>query len=216
MVPVISDRAINILIGFEISSPAFYETHLSHPVWPGGGSGVTIGIGYDLGEHTVQQVTEDWSPHLDDQSLALLLTVAGVRGDAASERVYELSAIVVPFAAAQAVFSTSTLPQFADDTAKAVPKCDELSGDSFGALVSLSYNRGAGGFTRMDDRYIEMRGITAAMAQGLFSAVPGFIRKMKRIWQDADGNPLPGCAGLLTRRDAEADLFESGLAPLIA
>jgi hypothetical protein len=68
----------------------------------------------------------------------------------------------------------------------------------------------------MDDRYIEMREITAAMAQGLFSAVPGFIRKMKRIWQGADGKPLPGCAGLLVRRDAEADLFESGLAPLIA
>lgn len=211
--PVVSDKAISLLIGFEIGSPQYYTAHLQHPVWPGGASGVTIGIGYDLGMHTVQQVAEDWSPYLDDHGMALLLSLAGIRGDGANVRVASARSVVVPLEAAQAVFCKRTLPQYAAGTADALPNCDELSSDSFGALVSLSYNRGYFGYALMDDRHTEMRETKAAMAQSLFSAVPGQIRAMKRLWQDAEGNALPGCTGLLSRRDAEADLFEAGLAP---
>ena len=75
--------------------------------------------------------------------------------------------------------------------------------DSFGALVSLAYNRGAS-FSAPGDRYREMRAIHDHMASGRFDKVPDEFRSMKRLW--------PNMAGLRNRRDHEADLFAKGLA----
>ena len=80
---------------------------------------------------------------------------------------------------------------------------DQLSRDSLGALVSLTYNRGGGGYTLPSDRFREMRAIRADMAARAFTQIPGEIRSMKRLW--------PDLRGLQVRRDREAALFQKGL-----
>ena len=85
---------------------------------------------------------------------------------------------------------------------KALPNTDKLSEDSFGALVSLAYNRGAS-FSKDGDRYKEMREIKENMANETFDQIPDCFREMKRLW--------PNMRGLVDRREAEAKLFEAGL-----
>ena len=46
-------------------------------------SGVTIGIGYDLGVTPKAQITSDWKARLSESELAALLAVQGVTGAAA-------------------------------------------------------------------------------------------------------------------------------------
>jgi hypothetical protein len=72
-----------------------------------------------------------------------------------------------------------------------------------GALVSLTYNRGAS-FGKQADRYREMSSIKAHMENSQFAKIPGEFRSMKRLW--------PGVRGLQERREFEARLFEKGLA----
>jgi GH24 family phage-related lysozyme (muramidase) len=208
-------KATEAIIGFEIGSPEYYNTCCKHPVYPGGASGVTIGIGYDLGQHTAAEIISDWGKQFDADTVRYLSYLSGVTGDGARIRASGLGNLAIPLAAATAVYTETTLPKYAAGTDNALPNCSQLHPDAFGALVSVSYNRGFGGYQMLDDRHKEMRLIHAAMADQDFAAVPELIRQMKRLWQDAEGRPLPGDAGLLTRRDAEAALFEANLpAPL--
>jgi GH24 family phage-related lysozyme (muramidase) len=77
--------------------------------------------------------------------------------------------------------------------------------DRLGALVSLTYNRGAS-YDTPGARYKEMRNIKSHMTAEDFERIPGDIRAMKRLW--------PGVAGLRKRREREARLFEQGFAAL--
>lgn len=89
------------------------------------------------------------------------------------------------------------------------PNCNQLSDDSFGALTSIVYNRGNAMRSAMNDpidRRREMREIRALMQAEDFTAIPDRIRSMKRVWRND-----PDSRGLLLRRDAEAQLFQSGL-----
>ena len=127
----------------------------------------------------------------------------GVSGPAAHALAGEKRAsVAIDWPTANAVFAERTLPAYAADTARALSNCDALSGDSFGALVSLVNNRGAG-FTKIGDRYTEMRAIKSHMAAKAFTAVPGDIVAMQRLW--------PAVPGLQKRRRDEAALFRSGL-----
>jgi hypothetical protein len=57
----ISDAAIDLIITFEVSSPAVYERKYRRPIWPRGRSGITIGIGYDVGYAVKGVLVRDWS-----------------------------------------------------------------------------------------------------------------------------------------------------------
>ena len=48
----LSARIIDAIIRWEVSSREHYERNLMRPCWPAEMSGVTIGIGYDLGYQT--------------------------------------------------------------------------------------------------------------------------------------------------------------------
>lgn len=208
----VSERAVQAIIGWEISSPAYYNRALRSPCWPGGGSGITVGIGYDLGQRTPQQVKQDWQDHLDQSTVAQIATLAGLRGARAQNELHACRVLSVPLTAAQEVFRGCSLPVYARQTAAALPGSENLPADCFGALVSISYNRGPGGWEMTDDRHAEMAAIRAAIQDGSFDDVPDLIRAMKRLWQSEDGEPLPNDAGLVRRREEEAELFEDGLA----
>jgi hypothetical protein len=58
------------------------ETIQAHPYWPGGISGVTVGIGWDLGYHSISELHRVWAA-LGTAALQRLDTAAGKKGEAA-------------------------------------------------------------------------------------------------------------------------------------
>jgi hypothetical protein len=198
-----SQAAVDLIVMEEVSSKNLYNLKYQHPEWPGGASGVTIGIGYDCGYSTPTVIQGDWGDKLPVAMVAALEAVAGIHGTPAASHAHELRGVVtVPWAAAMAVFLGRDMPKWEATVLKALPNATQLAPDSFGALVSLAYNRGPS-FSNVGDRYREMRAIRDHLANQQFSEIPDDIRSMKRLW--------PNVVGLRNRRDHEAKLFEKGL-----
>lgn len=196
-----SKQGLDLIISHEIGSEATYRRRLQNPVWPGGQSGVTIGIGYDLGHNSAAQIEKDWRGHIADADLALLRGVSGLKGSAAKLALRgPVKEVKIPLEAAKRVFYTSTLPRFAQLTRKAYPGVENLPADAQAALLSLVYNRGA---SLSGARRREMLAIRDLVPQGDLAGIADQIRRMKRIWE---GKGLPG---LLRRRDEEATLLAS-------
>lgn len=170
--------------------------------WPGASSGITIGVGYDLGFVTAEQFEEDWSPFLSGDEIERLKDVIGLSGDKASQRASEFGDIKIQRADAEQVFKERTLPLYSQKTEDAFPGVDQLPPAAQGALVSLVFNRGPG---MNGDSRSEMRAVRDAVAKGDLQEIANQIRAMKRLWE---GKNL---GGLLKRRDAEADLVESAI-----
>ena len=170
--------------------------------WPGGDSGITLGIGYDLGFVTPEQFEEDWNPFLSGDQIDRLKTAIRLTGGSAKERAPEFSDIKVTRPDAIEVFKTRTLPLHSQHTEDAFPGVDKLPPDAQGALVSLVFNRGP---SMKGDRRAEMRAVRDAVAEGDLQEIANQIRAMKRLWVGQ------GLDGLLKRRDAEADLVESSI-----
>ena len=198
----ISARAYNLIISFEVSGEAVYNKRYRHPEWPGGRSGVTVGIGYDVGYCSAAQLTNDWTGKISVAAIASLQTVRGLKGTAARNALASVRNVDVPWAAAISVHQSTVIPRWVGIVTNALPNTGELSPDCLGALVSLTYNRGPS-FSASGARYAEMRAIKQAMTSRNFAAIPDHIRDMKRLW--------PNVAGLLRRRDREAQLFQAGL-----
>ena len=194
MALTITDKAFRLILSAEgLDQPG---------KWPGGGSGITIGIGYDLGFVTTEQFEEDWGEHLTDDQIERLKTVIGLKGGSAQMRAPQFTDITIKREDAEAVFKERTLPLHSQRTEEAFPGVDELPPDAQGALVSLVFNRGPG----MDgDRRREMRAVRHAVANQDLQEIADQIRAMKRLWEGK------GLDGLLKRRDAEADLVESAI-----
>lgn len=202
---MICEEGVSLIVFAEVTSKAVYEKRYARPVWPGGKSGVTIGIGYDLGMNTQFQAFRDWSA-LGPAVLSVLKPVIGLTGHAAKMACDALPLVMIPWELAISVFRENTLPRFEAMTIKAFPGADKLPPKCFAALVSLVYNRGAGMEDKpgdMQQRRREMRVIRDLVAAGNLSDVSAQFRSMKRLWV--------GTGGLQTRRDAEAELWENGL-----
>ena len=183
---------------FEISSDAYYRRFLSHPTWPKGQSGITIGIGYDLGYQTPARMRKDWQGLLADADLERLVMVVGLKGRAGSAAVATVADITIPLVAANQVYYTATLPEYAARTRKAYPGVELLPADAQAMLLSLVYNRGTSFSGR---RRREMKAIVPLVAAADLAAIAAQIRAMKRLW----GSEL---SGLRKRRDIEAKLIE--------
>ncbi len=199
----ISQAAIDLIVFSEVTSEAFYTKRYQRPIWPGEASGVTIGIGYDCGYVTEAELRRDWSGLLPPGAInALVGRALGVKGKAAEARARELQGLMVPWSAAMAEFRGNELPKWIARTSAALPNTGRLHPDCLGALVSLTYNRGAS-YGLRGSRYAEMRAIKQHMTAGKFEIIPAEIRGMVRLW--------PKTKGLRLRREAEAKLFERGL-----
>jgi hypothetical protein len=197
---IVSKRALDKLIEFEVTSEAAYIKKYQKPIFPGGESGVTIGIGYDVGYNTKTAIDTDWRGKISDADLELLKTAAGVKGAAAGALIAGLKSINVPFAAAREVFYVHTLPRYAKDTRGVYPGIEKLPADAQGALLSLIYNRGT---SLTGDRRKEMKEIVALVAARNLAGIADRLTAMKRLW---DKDQLPG---LHTRRDEEAKLVKN-------
>jgi hypothetical protein len=195
-----SCRSLDAIVQFEIGSRAQYAKRYEHPSWPGGESGVTIGIGYDLGFTSKEQIESDWGPHLERPDRAALAAVQGVKGAVAQPLARGLRHIAIPIEAAEAVFYASTLPRFARLTRETFPGVEKLPLDAQGALLSLVFNRGG---SLSGERRIEMRAIRDALSgrRPSLADVAMQVDAMQRLWPDV--------SGLRERRRAEAELIRA-------
>jgi len=200
---LISEQARDAVIGFEVSSRREYERTYKRPEAPAGQSGITVGIGYDLGYNSASDVRAHWKGLLADELIERLVKACGLKGPSARSRLSEFRDIIVPWDAALEVYQRSTMPRFGRKVLNTFPNAVEIKGHAFGALFSLVYNRGE---SLSGESRREMASIRDLMEQRAFDKVPGQIRAMKRIWEGR-----PGFRGVLLRRDAEAILFDRGL-----
>ncbi len=204
----IAQEAFDFIIKQEVTSEAYYRKHYQQPEWPGVNSGVTIGIGYDLGQQTSSQIQADWAGLVPGTMLAIMKACAGITGEAARGVLQQVkSKITIPWEMALKVFSERDVPHWTTLVQQTLPNTDRLSPLCLGVLVSLAYNRGAS-FHTQGDRYREMRAIHDLCAKTAFEGIPFQIESMKRLW--------PNVAGLRNRRQQEADLFRKGLKQLTA
>ncbi len=193
----VSQKGLDLIVKYEISSKNYYKKFLSHPVWPGGSSGITIGIGYDLGYNTAGRIRKDWQGKIDFENLQKLLKISGKKGKAAEQIFHGVKDIFIPLESAKKVFYESSLPRYAVKTRKTYPEVENLFPDAQAALLSLIYNRGC---AMKGSRRSEMAAIKSLVPDMDYQGIAAQIKAMKRLWEGT------GLDGLLKRRDSEADL----------
>lgn len=199
--PELPTRGVTFIAREETGGIDFYEAHAAMPHWPGGASGVTIGVGYDL-RFAAETFEDDWGSRLPDPTLSRLRPWLGKQGSA--EAVRGLEDIRVPWPMAWEVFISRILPREVDKTKDTYTPFPQLPGLCRSALVSLVYNRGTDlTDSPGSDRRKEMRAIRDLLAGGKLDAVPQQFLSMRRLWPDS--------AGLRKRRQREAKLWEEGL-----
>jgi hypothetical protein len=204
---LIADEARDLIVAEEVSSRATYNRRYRHPEWPGGASGITCGIGYDVGAGVKNkaQLHKDWDGVIPPQMVKTLEGVIGITGTRARNLLQGVQSVDIPWEAAIQVFDNVDVPRWYRQCKKALPNFEVLSPLCKGALVSLAYNRGAS-FSKRGPRYAEMRNIRALMEEKDFDRIPAQFRKMRRLWASRSNR------GVALRREHEARLFEKGLA----
>ena len=175
--------------------------------WPGGGSGITLGYGCDIGADP--KSLEYWRGILTDEQINRLAAAKGKTGSAAAAIARQFSDIKVSKPDALAVFMKKNLPVEIELTRKTFPGIDLLPPTVLGAMTSIVYNRGP----ELDgERRSEMREIKEVITQfantpserrdvkATLEKIASLIQRMKRLWDNSQ-------RGLLVRRDTEAKLI---------
>lgn len=193
----ISQSAINLIIESEVTSQSHYNRSLTHPEWPGAESGVTIGIGDDLGYQSQWAIKTNWHALRSDW-LNSLADTAGITGVKAKPVAASLSFIIIEWGLATQVFNETTIPEYWVLTKKTFPGVEDLCPNAAGALTSLIYNRGS---SLVGPRRREMATIKQLVPKKDYRGIANQIIAMKRLWEGQNED------GLLSRRDDEAKLI---------
>lgn len=196
----ISKEGYNLILKYEVGGgPAYYSRFLARPTWPGGASGVTIGVGYDLGYNSRAQIASDWRD-LPSSVISRLQSAAGVKGDAARRLTPTLHSISIPWDMAERVYLRNTVPRFAKLTESAYPGTATMHPHAQGSMLSWVFNRGEG--ITSSSRDTEKRAMRVDIPEHV-ERLPKHFRDSKRLWVGR------GMDGLLLRREDEARLIES-------
>ncbi len=200
----LNEASMSLILKYEVGGgEAYYNKFLRHPTWPKGESGITIGVGYDLGYNTAATIKNDWGPELSEDSIKRLLQCAGVKGTSAQAILSPVKNIDIPWSAAFDVYEKVTIPKFWVATCSTFPGAENLNPNCQGALLSLVFNRGG---SLKGERRSEMRNIRSMVPDKNYLGIAEQIRLMKRLWR---GTEIEN--GMSRRRDAEADLVLSSL-----
>ena len=206
---MLNDKSLKLILEFEVGGGEnYYNKFLKNPAWPGEQSGVTIGVGYDLGYVNKAEFSEDWKD-LPKETFDRLYKVVGIKGYNAKNLMRGLKDISIPWDLSLKVFNNKTVTKFYNLTRQTFPNFDNLPEDAKGGLVSLVFNRGG---ALEGDRRREMKLIRDGMKlvsnydQKALTFIANQIRNMKRIWI---GGSIE--KGMSRRRDAEAKLIEDSL-----
>lgn len=195
-----SERAYELIIDFEVGGRSEYERKYQRPEWPQGESGVTIGVGYDLGYNTLSDFDAEWHRYLSDDQFRRLAGAIGKRRSAAAQYLPQVRDIAITWDKAETVYKATTVQKFSRLVLATFPNARILHPHAFGALLSLVFNRGV---ALKGERRREMMNIYSKMSSKRFAEIPLEFRAMCRLW--------PDMAGLRKRRIVEAALFEQGL-----
>lgn len=193
--------AAALIIRWEVTSEARYTRALRYPVWPGGASGVTWGIGYDGGHQTRAVIVDDWIAHLHRERLG---ETAGITGSRAKTVLTGFRDIETAYPYASQVFEDRSLIEYLRRTERAFGRDDfrRLTPNACAALTSLVYNRGA---AMTGDSRREMRAIRDQCVPKQDNAcIAREIRAMTRLWRGTVNEK-----GLSARRESEALLTET-------
>src|SRR5690606_14503639 len=98
-----------LIVDFEVSGQTAYTRRYQRPIWPGAASGVTVGIGYDLGHQRAATIRRDWQAHAERERLA---GMAGITGQAARQVLATVADIIVPWEHAIDVFRGASLVEY--------------------------------------------------------------------------------------------------------
>lgn len=198
----ISAKALNLIVNAEVTSKEVYAQKYQSPIWPGGDSGITVGIGFDCGYCTKQELATAWGAYLSPAQLTLLQSTCGKKGTGCKSLIPGLKSIKISYDTAVKVFYIHTLPACARDVKRTYPGIEKLPPDTQGAILSLVYNRGY--LIDDSDRRKEMKALKPLIAAGNLAGIAAQLRSMKRLWDPAKQK------GLITRRENEALLAENG------
>jgi hypothetical protein len=197
-----SDAALKLILDYEVGGgEEYYNKYLQHPTWPGGHSGLTLGIGVDCGYYTANELANlfDFLPSSQLQAVKNASGKIGENGRAYVKSIKNLG-ITVTWDQAIEIFEKLTWPKYCRLAENTFPGLNELCDNAYGAIISLVFNRG--GSLKGDSR-IEMRNIKDLVPKKDYSNIAEQLRKMKRIWEGK------GLDGLIARREAEAKLVET-------
>jgi GH24 family phage-related lysozyme (muramidase) len=213
---------VDKMIGYEIGSERpgdlrMYNRKYGLPTVPSNGSGVTIGIGYDLGMNKPHQIQKDWQGKVNANALAFFMSCADKTGLTASKMITPATRFFVPYSAAYEVFRTSTLPRFCRLTKISFPAIEQLNPLAQAVIVGIVYNRGNGlvdvtTTARRERRREEMRNLVGAISKQDYVSIAEEIENMKRLWDgipDFDGDKEEILRGLVVRREDEAAMILS-------
>jgi len=197
-------KAVKLIVTEEVGSEAEYNKSLIHPTWPEGESGVTIGIGYDLGYASKDQIKADWGDKVNGNHLVQLLSASGYKGLQAKAQIGPLMRLVtISYQDAMDVFIKRNIPQSYKLSVNTYPGLDKLNPDTIGAIVSLVYNRG----TALVGKNREgMAALKPLIASADYTSIADTIEDMKHIWEGGEDE------GLVERRVLEANMVRVSIA----
>lgn len=198
----ISTESRDMILYYETGGQGYYQARLQRPTVPPGQSGITIGIGYDLGYNSRAQIKADWAGAIPDAQIERLAGVAGLTGSKAKAALGRVRDIVVPWTAAAKVYESRTVPRFAALTAATYPGITNQHPHTQGVILSTTFNRGSAmaPFERRKELVWSRDDIRAGKAAKL----PSYQLSMRRLW--------PNIAGLQKRYTAHAGLIQNALA----
>lgn len=188
----------DLLVRWEITSQQAYVRRYQSPIWPGGASGVTWGIGYDGGHQHAQTILREWSTHTHRERLA---TTAGIVGEPARAILPRYRDIITDWAHAIAVLEAHSIPRYRAAARRAYGRYfDRAPAHVQCALISEVYNRGEAmaGARRAERRHIR----DVCLPAGDAECVAQQLAASCRVWAN---DPING-PGLCNRRLAESQV----------
>lgn len=186
-----------LILDFETGGKASYDPH---PEWPGGYSGVTVGIGYDTGYYSSDVILADW--HALERSPRIRLSyLSGFTGQKARGKLSEVHNILVQWPVATDVFDHVDVAREFASAKSAMPGFENLRANAQAAIISLGFNRG---WQMSGPNRVEMRAIRDLVPSRNYADIADQFRKMVHIWT---GTAIEN--GMTRRRFAEARLIET-------
>lgn len=195
--PELTDIGHKLIIEFEVGGKAYYG---EHPEWPRGASGVTVGIGYDLGYNSRTNILSDFR-NLGNVSSRKLANASGITGLRARNYLPTVRDILVSWQIALGVFDEVDVARTFALCQRTFRSFDDLRPNAQASLVSLVFNRGNG---MSGPNRTEMRATRDAAPKRDYDEMALQLRKMKRVWV---GTNIYN--GMARRREAEARLMET-------
>jgi hypothetical protein len=200
----VTQDGVEMIVYLETGGRSYYERSLAKPSWPvatrdwdnpnKNKSGVTIGVGYDLGQET--SFESDWRDSLDADTFSRLRSAVGLKRREAQAKAKELQSagISIPWEVAMKVFTTKSLPRIAVETERAYPNINNLHPNAQAAIMSMVYQWGP------SIRLSAQATIRSAIASADYRSIASGLRSMKGLASN-DG----------ARRELEARYIELAL-----